>query len=277
MTIFTFVDESHRFGHPDDASSDPDIAVCVANEDDITGRSSFSRDVLEHAFGQVQRLFASSIEARIRPYTDNKILRKCTFLDPRWKRGYMPRNVVDDVVDELANEYVQLVAASHPGSRTSVQDKRVTNNDGLGIFDLGPTTSGQHADAKGLFSSFFQHQNAPLSVSLEEAWTNMVYEHAHFRETVGKLAVQYGGVQATSIESERIFSAGGLTISKKRQLLKPATVNNLLLVDRNMEKFLMTEAELQLMSDNDDSLGNVNDEFDPFSGPFDDIFAEMDE
>jgi hypothetical protein len=244
VPILTIVDETARLRK---GARPPveDVAVDRDNDDadDANARTPFRQDTLEHAFGHVQRLFASSIEARLRPFTEHKILQKCTVLDPRWKRGYMPMHVVETVLGRLAAELDEL-------SSKSSQPPSFPSNDSVtdsGIFDNGPIFSTSASNTTVLLKSYFQLPNAPLSQSVSAAWTEPTSSHYPFRETVGLLAAKYGGVQGISIEYERVFSAGRLTLSTEREQLKSSTLNNLIIVDRNMESFVLTKSDREVM------------------------------
>eukprot|EP00762_Andalucia_godoyi_P003361 ANDGO_06640.mRNA.1 hypothetical protein len=101
--------------------------------------------------------------------------------------------------------------------------------------------------ANSLFRHYFQTPPVPLDVSLSQAWSDSAFQYTQFADSVGQLVRKYASVQATSIECERVFSASGLTCSKKREQLKPSTLNNLLIVDRNVETTVLSAEDLKVM------------------------------
>ena len=49
------------------------------------------------------------------------------------------------------------------------------------------------------------------------------------------MARRYLGIVATSVPSERLFSAAGMTVSNKRAALDPANVEKLVFLHSNLE------------------------------------------
>lgn len=60
-----------------------------------------------------------------------------------------------------------------------------------------------------------------------------------FGANVRLLAQKYGCVQCSSVESERVFSIAGITISERRTRLLPNNLNNLMIIHRNYEAHIM--------------------------------------
>ena len=164
-----------------------------------------------------------------------------TVLDPQLKRlqGFPEglRNAAHGVVRDLVNAALPLVAAqeqdatassstSPPAAkRSKMEDMRSAVLKFLA--DGGTETPDEPAND---FDAYLSAPVAPGTVDVLQWWD----EHKVYYPATAHVARQFLSVPATSVESERLFSATGRLISKLRSRLLPETAEILIFLNKNI-------------------------------------------
>lgn len=172
---------------------------------------------------------------------ENKILALASALDPRHKKlEFLTEELKNNIYAELENEVKQLMAegqeevemldepddiAAHPTPMSSEEEFFFSSSATGETTETQPTTTETKLE---------QYQNLPCADIKTDPlkWWN---DHQTKFKYISKVARQYLCIPATSVESERHFSAAGRTVTKIRNRLSPEVTETLLFVNRNKE------------------------------------------
>lgn len=84
-------------------------------------------------------------------------------------------------------------------------------------------------DINAEFQNFLRETPPPLECTPTDWWR----DHGVRFPRLAKLAKRYLSIPATSVPSERVFSAAGLTVTRIRSRLTPEHVNMLIFLNKN--------------------------------------------
>lgn len=167
-----------------------------------------------------------------------------SFLDPRFHTEYFSESEAIKV--QVMSELEHLV--SHQGStatgfsetpHTSTGDQTSQGavkklKKSLGSFLKGPVSGKIEVTAERLSSELSSYVNSPPADSECDPllwWKVHTVNFPH----ISRLARKYLCIPATSSASERLFSTGGNVVTCQRSSLKPASVNMLVFLTKNLK------------------------------------------
>ncbi len=172
-----------------------------------------------------------------------KIMRKCTFLDPRYRGGYeTDDNTLAETKAELQAEIVSLEAAGAVAIR--VEEGEAQPEPSRKKMTLGSMLQ-KKADAMAgpvgivtvedrVGAEITAYCLEPVTQGDEDPllwWKNAA---GRFPQ-MSRVARKYLCVCATSTPSERVFSTAGKVVGPQRALLKPDKVNMLVFLAKNLD------------------------------------------
>ncbi|XP_024859016.1 E3 SUMO-protein ligase ZBED1-like [Kryptolebias marmoratus] len=209
----------------------------------------FKSDLLQPKDGETD--LTRKIKGSIAEYLDKKygedpevmeMVHMATMLDPRFHAKYLSQEETQVVRGRAFREMVLLL----PGQSSSASE----------LDDMpqsGPVEAKRHKKTLG---SFFKRASSAEKTRLSdqeiikvELNTYLQYPPADEESDplawwrlhevnfphVSQLAKKYLCIQATSAASERLFSTGGNIVTCQRSALKPATVNRLVFLTKNLK------------------------------------------
>lgn len=184
---------------------------------------------------QFKKLIANDLTARCKElFDDNDIISHssllvATFVDPRHKHMPFVNETLKTKVYSFVEEQIQEIAESNDGTAKDIS-----------VFESQPSTS---KAATLLGENYYIHCNSSANelnlykslpvVSLDVdpiLWwrdQNKTFPNMH------KLAINYLTVPATSVSSERMFSAAGRLVTKARSSLSTKHVDQVLFLNKN--------------------------------------------
>ncbi|XP_059418261.1 E3 SUMO-protein ligase ZBED1-like [Carassius carassius] len=197
-----------------------------------------------------------SIKTKVLGYMETKyedpatqtLLNIATFLDPRFKKDYIPKEQLEEISVRIKSEMKEAqpavaisssVGAAVSGaeaepcqSATATSTKRMKKSLGslLQTSVTSPSESSDHATIEAEFNSYIlipkiHSEQDPL------AWGGI---HKVNFPQLSKLAEKYLCVPATSTPSERLFSTSGNVVTCQRASLKPSKVDMLVFLSKNL-------------------------------------------
>ncbi|XP_067236702.1 E3 SUMO-protein ligase ZBED1-like [Chanodichthys erythropterus] len=189
-----------------------------------------------------------SIKMKILDYMNSKydnpatqeLLDMTSFMDPRFKVGYISSDKVSDISARVMSEIEATVS----------KEQSLSNQDhqGMGPSDVIPKK------AKKSLGSFFKTSPAPSSMvpshaveaelnsylvspTIDSEMDPLTWWRLHQVNFphLSKLARKYLCIPATSSPSERLFSTAGNVVTCQRTCLKPTKVNMLVFLAKNLK------------------------------------------
>ncbi|XP_059417293.1 E3 SUMO-protein ligase ZBED1-like [Carassius carassius] len=208
----------------------------AADEDDTELTCSIKTKVLGY------------MEAKYEDPATQTLLNIATFLDPRFKKDYIPKEQLEEISVRIKSEMKEAqpavaisssVGAAVSGaeaepcqSATATSTKRMKKSLGslLQTSVTSPSESSDHATIEAEFNSYIlipkiHSEQDPL------AWWRI---HKVNFPHLSKLAEKYLCVPATSTPSERLFSTSGNVVTCQRASLKPSKVDMLVFLSKNL-------------------------------------------
>ncbi|XP_067270785.1 E3 SUMO-protein ligase ZBED1-like [Pseudorasbora parva] len=175
-----------------------------------------------------------------------KLINMATFLDPRFRTQYLSQEEILVIRARVVREVESLsVKPSDAGSATpgtsgestkEAQSASKKQRKSLGSFFKKPaaemTTS--LSDTEKIEAELNSYLHGSLADSESNPLTWWKVHEVNF-PNISCLAKKYLCIPATSTPSERVFSASGNVVTCQRSLLKPATVNMLVFLTRNLK------------------------------------------
>ncbi|XP_067303173.1 E3 SUMO-protein ligase ZBED1-like [Pseudorasbora parva] len=205
--------------------------VLAASENDLQLTKSIKTGIL------------TKLEAKYESDSSRKLMRKCTFLDPRYRGGYeTDDNALAETKAELQAEIVSFETASPVAIRVEEGEaqpepsrKKMTLGSMLqkkADAMAGPVGIGTAEDRVG--AEITAYCLEPVTQGDEDPllwWKNAA---GRFPK-MSRVARKYLCVCATSTPSERVFSTAGKVVGPQRALLKPDKVNMLVFLAKNLD------------------------------------------
>ncbi|KAL3972516.1 desumoylating isopeptidase 1 [Sarotherodon galilaeus] len=160
-----------------------------------------------------------------------------SFLDPRFHSEYFSESESEAIKVQVMSELKHLVP--HQGStaigfsetpHTSTGDQ---TNQGA-FFLKGPVSGKIEVTAERLSSELSSYVNSPPADSECDPLSWWKVHTVNFPH-ISRLARKYLCIPATSSASERLFSTGGNVVTCQRSSLKPASVNMLVFLTKNLK------------------------------------------
>lgn len=239
---FVFVDETQRLfdglAKSSKRKKEPKNSSVDASTSSI---SVVSSEMCAMALNKIQKSWGNHLRARLNVFLESSLLRLCTLLDPRVKNRFLLHHEKAMAVAQL----VALINQHHTAeagdaSSSTVANTSVLSQDPLNIFCNGivddeDATTG-YSRAENLVKSYLQ---CPVDSVDSSSWTDAWKTICKSHPIISNIARQYGAIQATSVDSERVFSISGYTLSERRRRLVPKTVNQLLLIHSNYESVVL--------------------------------------
>ena len=191
---------------------------------------------------RMKEVMAGDLQTR---YSNNllQMLSKAAFLDPRLKElTFMSTNEKESVIEAIEEEATDLadnLSGMSPTSESADQPPQPKKSNGEHtLFELIEDIIQPSADME-LTITGYQKASAELSLFRSEPAAScdpLVWWKANsFRFPIlSTLARKYLAIPATSVPSERAFSAAGHIVNKKRACLHPETVNMLVFLSNNI-------------------------------------------
>ncbi|XP_052413836.1 E3 SUMO-protein ligase ZBED1-like [Carassius gibelio] len=188
------------------------------------------------------------MEAKYEDPATQTLLNIATFLDPRFKKDYIPKEQREEISLRIKSEMKEAqpavaISSSSVGaavsgaeaepcqSATATSTKRMKKSLGslLQTSVTSPSESSDHATIEAEFNSYIlipkiHSEQDPL------AWWGI---HKVNFPHLSKLAEKYLCVPATSTPSERLFSTPGNVVTCQRASLKPNKVDMLVFLSKN--------------------------------------------
>lgn len=185
------------------------------------------------------------IKERFAP-ENNKILVMAAALDPRHKKleeflvteDYS--DLINEIYAEIENKVKQLMAEDEQEMKmrdetadvdTASQPQPMSSEE---EFFFSSSTSNETTQTQPIKTELEQYLSIPCAYIKTDPlkWWS---DHQKQFQCLSKVAKQYLSIPATSVESERHFSAAGRTVTKIRNRLSPEVTETLLFVNRNKE------------------------------------------
>ena len=199
-----------------------------------------------------------TIKRKIMDYLNSKynnpvtqeILDAATFLDPRFKVGYMEAARQEYIKEKLAYELMRLTATTAASSTSSPSAAGSDTNSSteltcepnkkrkisLGSFFKTSTPAATPIPTIEVIQS--EMNSYILSPKLDAEGDSLTWWSSHKMNYphLSVLARKYLCIQATSAASERVFSASGNIVNCLRSCLKPEMVNMLVFLNKNQKR-----------------------------------------
>lgn len=198
---------------------------CYTKDSDDSGVQTMKNELKEQ------------IESRFSQIENNEILSVATLLDPRFKDRYFQNGAAKEAakatVMRLLQERQQLQLTQHGSSGSEINgppDVKRCKSVWDCLDEEHGATSGQQQDGVVEF-----HMWLPLACEDRHSCDVLAYWEANKGKfpNVAALAQQYLATQATSVDSERLFSFAGSTVTERRNRLDPENVEQLMFIHHN--------------------------------------------
>lgn len=228
-------------------------AVLHIMKNDVLSESSSDTQLT----ADVKKHVLAYMEDKYEPDKVKSLLNIASFLDPRFCTSYIDNK--DDVIDKITDEGVDILfqiedAQSRSCSSTSTTEGSSDNSEN----QQSPAAKKRKLGSwlKGAASQPSQDDPTQPTVTLRTPLDKVTHEisqyefapradpdsnpllwwkvHGSEYFVLSKLAKKYLCVTASSAPSERVFSTSGLIVTKKRTLLKPDKVNQLVFLAKNL-------------------------------------------
>ena len=176
-------------------------------------------------------------------YSDScldQLLSLASFLDPRFKLGYVGDQ--ESVLEEVKQQLSQLVAESETDSATAAAPENgpPASKKAKGLSKIlgkrlpGTTTLVGLTPQEKIQQELDCYLAHPILEMEEDPLIWWKVEHLRYPH-LAKLAQKYLCLCATSVPAERIFSIAGQIVSDRRSALKPGRVDQLVFLARNLK------------------------------------------
>eukprot|EP00762_Andalucia_godoyi_P001626 ANDGO_00203.mRNA.1 hypothetical protein len=207
--------------------------------------SEVSMELCNGALNKIQKSWGNHLRARLEVFLESPLLRLCTLLDPRVKNRFLMHHEKTSAVAQLValinqQQIVRGVDATSSASASASAPSAQPNAFNVfcnGVVDDEDATNFD-TRAENLVKLYLQ---CPVDSTEGSSWTEAWSSIARNHSIISDIARQYGGIQATSVDSERVFSISGYTLSERRRRLLPKTVNRLLLIHANYEAMVLDQ------------------------------------
>lgn len=174
-----------------------------------------------------------------------KLLRKCTFLDPRYRGGYEADDaslaetkkwLEEEMLAMRSEAAARAVEEREDGqeddARSEPPKKKVTL--GSLLQKTAAASAPERSTEDQAASELSAYCSEPVTSGDEDPLIWWRTNETRF-SMMSKLAKNYLCACATSVPSERLFSTAGNIVSPARSLLKPDKVNQLVFLAKNLE------------------------------------------
>nr|XP_046263255.1 E3 SUMO-protein ligase ZBED1-like isoform X1 [Scatophagus argus] len=162
-----------------------------------------------------------------------------TILDPRFKQaGFTNQINATAAIEKLTRECTSLIDVS--AEDVPVENATTSASASNGNYNLWASldnyVESQHRTSSAPASATVEIQRYLKEQILSRAEDPLKYWEARktLYPTLWKLACKYLCIPASSVPCERIFSKAGELVSKKRSRLKPATVEKIIFLNKNL-------------------------------------------
>ncbi|XP_017060754.1 uncharacterized protein LOC108101060 isoform X2 [Drosophila ficusphila] len=167
---------------------------------------------------------------RFAAYEKRTIPKIATLIDPRFKKdGFLQSFNADEAAKALEQELSEKLSSISSNTHSTPPDLPKRARFEFLQSKIASKPSSNRADAIILLRQYLLKANADEDLNPLHFWKNT-------DEEIWKVMIKkHMCVPATSCESERMFSKAGQLISDRRCSLKPAVVDKLLFINRNMD------------------------------------------
>ncbi|CAL9696828.1 unnamed protein product [Knipowitschia caucasica] len=190
---------------------------------------------------QMKRAMREDLNNR---YTEKAkdVMQMACFIDPRFKTNFLDH--VDDVVDRCVQEALKLtpVQVRQEPQSTSSTSTAASGGKGLAglLIKINSTRQQRSEEGSAATPEDKVKEEVKIYMSLPSILADndpLVWWRAHASELphLARLAKKLLCIPATSVPSERIFSASGYIVSPLRSQLKPDKVNMLTFLHFNLK------------------------------------------
>ncbi|XP_019206021.1 zinc finger BED domain-containing protein 1-like [Oreochromis niloticus] len=174
------------------------------------------------------------------------LVNMASFLDPRFHTEYFSESESEAIKVQVMSELEHLVP--HQGSTATCFSETPHTSTGdqtsqgavkkqkksLGSFLKGPVSGKIEVTGERLSSELSSYVNSPPADSECDPLSWWKVHTVNFPH-ISRLARKYLCIPATSSASERLFSTGGNVVTCQRSSLKPASVNMLVFLTKNLK------------------------------------------
>uniref|UniRef100_A0A674N5B4 HAT C-terminal dimerisation domain-containing protein n=1 Tax=Takifugu rubripes TaxID=31033 RepID=A0A674N5B4_TAKRU len=165
-----------------------------------------------------------------------------SLLDPRFKTlGFQSPSNAESAVHRLKSECAALLrnapTQEDPPSTSTAQPEPAASSQVIDLWKLLDRDAEEaRASRNATADAIVEVQRYLSAPPLERSQDPLVYWTTN--KALYHLANQYLATPASSVPCERVFSKAGEIVSKKRNRLKPSTVEKLLLLNKNAQRTL---------------------------------------
>ncbi|XP_052432606.1 E3 SUMO-protein ligase ZBED1-like [Carassius gibelio] len=199
----------------------------------------------------LKRVILEQMEGRYGDDTIQRMMRKATLLDPRYRGDHMKPPELHSTKSEIMEETVREIdlslprptpGPSHAGEDVEEPDAGVATVPKKKKWSLGSLLAKRAATAAAAKPTDEQKVESEMTIYLQEMAIDGEEDPLTWWKTnekrfpfMARLARKYLCICATSTPSERVFSTAGSVVTPIRSLLKPDKVNMLVFLARNIE------------------------------------------
>lgn len=199
----------------------------------------------------LKRVILEQMEGRYGDDTIQRMMRKATLLDPRYRGDHMKPPELHSTKSEIMEETVREIdlslprptpGPSHAGEDVEEPDAGVATVPKKKKWSLGSLLAKRAATAAAAKLTDEQKVESEMTIYLQEMAIDGEEDPLTWWKTnekrfpfMARLARKYLCICATSTPSERVFSTAGSVVTPIRSLLKPDKVNMLVFLARNIE------------------------------------------
>ncbi|XP_059379463.1 E3 SUMO-protein ligase ZBED1-like [Carassius carassius] len=199
----------------------------------------------------LKRVILEQMEGRYGDDTTQRMMRKATLLDPRYRGDHMKPPELHSTKSEIVEEIVKEIdlslprptpGPSHAGEDGEEPDAGVATVPKKKKWSLGSLLAKRAATAAAATLTDEQKVESEMTIYLQEMAIDGEEDPLTWWKTneirfpfMARLARKYLCICATSTPSERVFSTAGSVVTPIRSLLKPDKVSMLVFLARNIE------------------------------------------
>lgn len=183
----------------------------------------------------------AKLEAKYASDSVRKLIRKCTFLDPRYRGGYESDTALAETKSELEAEMVVLnaQAAAPVGIQVEEEEEQPAPKKKMTLGCLLQRKVSALARPVGLVERAEAETSVycrePVIQGEEDPLVWWKQEGTRRFPLMSRVARKYLCICATSCPSERVFSTAGKVVHPLRVLLKPEKVDMLVILAKNID------------------------------------------
>ena len=198
----------------------------------------------------MKRELLHSLKLRFNRIEENKQLSLATFLDPRFKDKFFSSNIVKATIKEILLEEMSKLDTGLQGNTEMegpTRPKRVCPLKSSILLDVfSEIVADSSADPPTSISEVDRYLSVPL-IDFKTGDPFMWWsQHCQEFPILSKLARQFLSAPATSVPSERLFSAAGDLHDEKRNRIMPELSEELLFIQNNFVLVGTTYKQLTL-------------------------------